>query len=54
MPVENKEDVEIISVQEAEITTNFPVCFQVDGEFCGEVDKLQVRILHREMKVAVP
>lgn len=54
MPVENKEDVEIISAQEAEITTNFPVCFQVDGEFCGEVDKLQVRILHREMKVAVP
>lgn len=54
MPVDSKEDIEIISAREAEITTNFPVCFQVDGEFCGEVDRLDVRILHREMKVAVP
>lgn len=47
-------DVEIISTEEALITTNFPVCFQIDGEFCGEMDRLDVKILHKQMKVAVP
>ena len=54
MPLESAEDVEIISAEEALITTNFPVCFQIDGEFCGEVDRLEVMILHRQMKVAIP
>lgn len=48
------EDVEIISTDKALITTNFPVCFQIDGEFCGEMDRLDVKILHRQMKVAIP
>jgi len=48
------EDVDIISAKEALITTNFPVCFQIDGEFCGEEDRLEVKILHKQMKVAVP
>lgn len=54
MPIESREDVEIISTEEALITTNFPVCFQIDGEFCGELNRLEVKALHREMKVAVP
>lgn len=54
MPVDNNEDIEVISTAEALITTSFPVCFQVDGEFCGEVDKLDVRILPRQMKIAIP
>lgn len=52
--LEEEENVEIISTQKAVITTNKPIAFQVDGEFCGEVDKLNVRILHRQMKVAIP
>lgn len=48
------EDVDIISAEEAEITTNFPVCFQIDGEYCGEMDRLEVKILHKQMKVAIP
>jgi YegS/Rv2252/BmrU family lipid kinase len=52
--LQDNEDVEIISTQEAVITTNVPVCFQIDGEYCGEVDKLDVRILHKQMKVAIP
>jgi diacylglycerol kinase (ATP) len=52
--LEGNENVEIISTQQATITTNFPVCFQIDGEYCGVVDKLNVKILHKQMKVAIP
>lgn len=54
IPLDSVEDVEIISTEEAFITTSFPVCFQIDGEYCGELDRLDVKILHRQMKVAVP
>ncbi|MFL9839052.1 diacylglycerol kinase family protein [Flavobacterium sp. ST-75] len=54
MPLDKSEDVEIISTDEALITTDVPVCFQIDGEFCGEIDRLDIKILHRQMKVAVP
>ncbi len=54
IPVDSNEDVEIISTQEAEITTSVPVCFQIDGEYCGEETRLDVKILHRQMKVAIP
>ncbi|MGQ2982171.1 diacylglycerol/lipid kinase family protein [Flavobacterium sp.] len=54
IPLDSEEDVEIISTQQALITTNVPVCFQIDGEYCGEEERLEVRILHRQMKVAVP
>ncbi len=47
-------DVEIISAEEATITTDAPVHFQIDGEYCDEADKLDIKILHRQMKVAVP
>jgi len=54
IPLDSEEDVEIISTQQALITTNVPVCFQIDGEYCGEEERLEVRILHHQMKVAVP
>ncbi|MEL1243471.1 diacylglycerol kinase family protein [Flavobacterium sp. DGU11] len=54
IPLDSVEDVEIISTEEALITTSFPVCFQIDGEYCGEEERLEVKILHRQMKVAVP
>ena len=53
MPM-NTDDVEIISTESATIKTNFPVSFQIDGEYCGEVTELQIEILRRQMKVAVP
>ena len=54
MPVESNQDVEIISTEKALITTNFPVHFQIDGEYYGQVEKLDIKILHKQMKVAVP
>lgn len=53
MPIESG-DVEIISTDKATITTNVPVSFQIDGEYCDEVSKLQVEILPGQMKVAIP
>lgn len=53
MPIDS-EDVVIISTDKAEIITNEPVCFQIDGEYCGEETKLDIRILHKQMKVAIP
>lgn len=47
-------DVEIIPASEATIKVNRPVSFQIDGEFCGEEDTLEVSVLKGEMKVAVP
>jgi len=54
MPLDDEETVQIISTKEALISTNIPVSFQIDGEFCGEEDRLDVKILHRQMRVAVP
>lgn len=53
MPID-KNDVEIISTDRAVITTNFPVCFQIDGEYCGTETKLSIEILPKQMKVAIP
>jgi len=53
MPIESG-DVEIISTDEATITTNVAVSFQIDGEYCDEVSKLEVAILPKQMKVAIP
>lgn len=47
-------DVEIISTDRATITTNFPVSFQIDGEYCGTETQLDIRILPKKMKVAIP
>lgn len=53
MPVDNN-DVEIISTDKAFITTNIPVSFQIDGEYCGTETKLNIEILPKQMKVAIP
>ena len=53
MPVDNN-DVEIISTDKACVITNIPVSFQIDGEYCGTETKLDVKILPKQMKVAIP
>ncbi|TDE29765.1 MULTISPECIES: diacylglycerol/lipid kinase family protein [Flavobacterium] len=53
MPIDS-EDVEIISIEKAIVKTNVPVSFQIDGEYCGTETKLDIKILPKQMKVAVP
>jgi len=53
MPLDSG-DVEIISAEKATIKTDVPVHFQVDGEYCDEVTSLDISMLPRQMKVAVP
>ncbi len=53
MPLET-DDVEIVTAKKATITTAVPVHFQIDGEYVGEESHLDIHILHRQMKVAVP
>lgn len=53
MPTDS-EDVVIISTNEAKITTQEPIPFQIDGEFMGEVQLLDIHILHKQLKVAIP
>jgi len=53
MPLDS-DDVEIISTDKATITTATPVSFQIDGEYIGKETKLDIHILHKQMKVAVP
>ena len=50
---EESEEVDIYSVQKATITTSRNISFQIDGEYCGEVNKLDINILPNQMKVAV-
>lgn len=50
----NGAGVELVSTHQATITTNIPVHFQVDGEYLNEVSRLEISILPRRMKVAVP
>lgn len=53
MPVDTG-DVSIIATARALITTDIPVHFQVDGEYCGEESRLDVFMLSRQMRLAVP
>jgi YegS/Rv2252/BmrU family lipid kinase len=53
MPIDS-DDVVIISTDKAEIKTNYPVNFQIDGEYCGAQTSLEIHILHKQMKIAVP
>jgi diacylglycerol kinase family enzyme len=48
------EDVQIISTDKATIKTNFPVSFQMDGEYCGLEKQLKIKMLSQKIKVAVP
>ena len=47
-------DVEIICTSNAKITTDIPIHFQIDGEYCGEIQKLDVSVLPIKLKVAIP
>lgn len=53
MPIDS-EDIVIISTEKATIKTDFPVNFQVDGEYCGAQTSLDIHILHKQMKIAIP
>lgn len=53
MPLDS-DDIEIISTDKATVSTDMLVHFQVDGEYCGQVKALDIHILHKQMKVAVP
>ena len=49
----NSEDVEVISTDKATITTNFPVSLQIDGEYCGTVNQLDIAVLSKHIKIAI-
>ena len=53
MPL-NQEDIEILSTDKATIKTNFPVSFQIDGEYCGTETELDIKISSSKIKVAIP
>lgn len=53
MPIE-LENVEIISTDNARITTDRPVSFQIDGEYCGTQSMLDVKVSPFKMNVAIP
>ena len=53
MPIDS-DDIEIISTDKAIIKTKSPVSFQIDGEYCGPETQLNIRILPKQMKVAIP
>ena len=50
---EETEEVDSYSTSKATITTSRKISFQIDGEYCGEVDQLKISILPNQMKVAV-
>lgn len=53
MPIDS-DDIVIISTKEAIIKTDRPVNFQIDGEYCGTESELEIHILHKQIKIAVP
>ncbi|EJL64899.1 diacylglycerol/lipid kinase family protein [Flavobacterium sp. CF136] len=53
MPIDS-DDIVIISTDKATIKTDYPVNFQIDGEYCGAQSLLEIHILHKQMKIAIP
>lgn len=53
MPIDS-DDIVIISTDKAEIKTDYAVNFQIDGEYCGAQKSLEIHILYKQMKIAVP
>jgi diacylglycerol kinase (ATP) len=53
MPIDS-EDIVIISTEKALVKTDRLVNFQIDGEYCGAQNELEIHILHKQMKIAVP
>ena len=52
MPIDS-DDVVIISTEKALVKTDRPINFQIDGEYCGAQNELEIHILHKQMKIAV-
>ncbi len=46
--------VEAISTEEARITSNNPIAFQIDGEFIGKRKEVIAKVAKQKLKVAVP
>ncbi|WP_338761761.1 diacylglycerol kinase family protein [Bernardetia sp. ABR2-2B] len=53
LPIED-EAIEIIKTKKATIQTDSPISFQIDGEFCGEVRKLDIKMEKNKIKIATP
>lgn len=53
MPIDS-DDIVIISTEKALVKTDRPINFQIDGEYCGVQNELEIHILHKQMKIAVP
>jgi diacylglycerol kinase (ATP) len=53
MPIDS-DDIVIISTEKALVKTDRLVNFQIDGEYCGAQNELEIHILHKQMKIAVP
>lgn len=53
MPIEGT-DIEILSTDKARITTSVPVNFQMDGEYCEKVTELNIEILPKHIRIAIP
>ena len=50
---DESEEVDIYSTDKATISTSRKISFQIDGEYCGEEDRLEIAILPSQMKIAV-
>jgi diacylglycerol kinase (ATP) len=53
MPIDS-DDIVIISTEKAFVKTDRAVNFQIDGEYCGVQNELEIHILHEQMKIAIP
>ncbi|WP_375562897.1 diacylglycerol/lipid kinase family protein [Bernardetia sp. OM2101] len=53
LPLEDN-TIEIIKTKKASIQTDTPISFQIDGEFCGEVRKLDIEMETQKVKIATP
>ena len=46
--------VEAISIEEAIISCEKPIAFQIDGEFIGKRKKVEVKVADKKLRIAVP
>lgn len=46
--------VEIFPVKEVEVFCHQPVSFQIDGEYCGEKEKVSVKLSTRKLPILIP
>jgi YegS/Rv2252/BmrU family lipid kinase len=53
LPLEDN-TIEIIKTKKASIQTDIPISFQIDGEFCGQVQQLDIKMETQKIKIATP